>query len=450
MVQLPPAPDDAWGRFVGRTEGARELWIRPGHLTERHPAIELLCASEAIFVVARWAHEDFARVESLHWRVFGSFGWCVSAGSLASEDLDHAYDRDPEVHRAAVLADLADAFEAGRLVLHATTREHAPGPPPIEPIQPLAPPPLRPRPASTWIEVSLVDAEGRVVAEEPVLIVDPSGSRTTLTTGEQGVARLGGIDPGICEVSFPRIDGREWARKGEAFRPGSDAVAKVHRVGPAECMTRIAYDFGFRSPDTLYRHDSNLELRTLRPNPDLLWPGDEVQILERDERVDSAETGRRHGYRLVATARWLRVVLHDAHGRPLCDHPYVLRVEGRPPVNGSTQPDGLLEVPIPPWAVSASIETERWVWPVTIAALLPVREVADAGREGAQQRLQNLGFAATPTDTQRERGGAPAREEAPAPAFDPEVWRFQRSAGLTDRGSMDEATIDAAVRLHKV
>jgi hypothetical protein len=138
----------------------------------------------------------------------------------------------------------------------AVLRLEPPGQRPAPPAKPAPERPRIPEPKRepTWIEISLVDEAGDAVAEEAVLIVDPSGARQTLTTDEHGVARLGGIEPGICDVSFPRIDGREWARFGERFPEGSDALEKVHLAQADECMSRIAHAYRFRSPGTLYLH----------------------------------------------------------------------------------------------------------------------------------------------------------------------------------------------------
>lgn len=70
--------------------------------------------------------------------------------------------------------------------------------------------------------------------------------------------------PPICDVSFPRIDGRERSRFGEPFPGGSDAIETVQHAHADERTGRIAYAYKSRSPMTLYRHPCNAELRRLR------------------------------------------------------------------------------------------------------------------------------------------------------------------------------------------
>ena len=72
--------------------------------------------------------------------------------------------------------------------------------PPPEP-----PPAEAPVPELTWIEIELVDSEGRAVPAAKYAIELPDGSvrRGQLDAG--GRARVDGIQPGLCNVSFPAL-----------------------------------------------------------------------------------------------------------------------------------------------------------------------------------------------------------------------------------------------------
>lgn len=433
--RLPP-PDDWWGRFVcGRDGFGRLVWIRPGDLVENHAGIEHLEPRHALDVLEGWVQDKFHLVETIHDRAHGP-----------------PADLDPDRRRAVIVRTLREDVGSGWLVFHRERLED--GAPGTEPVQPSRPDPKQPsappwRPATTWIEIAVVEGDA-AVAREPVLLVDPAGQTHHLRTDDGGVARVDGIDPGLCDVSFPRIDGREWARLGQPFLEGSDAVARLHPAHADECMARIAHRYAFRSPDTLYHHPCNAGLRALRPNPYLLWPGDRVNILQREERTDAAETARRHTYRIAAAARWLRLILHDPQRSPLAAEPYVFDVDGRPPVSRVTGTDGALEEPIPPWATRATVRTRSFEWRLAIAELVPTTRVPDEGRRGARQRLWNLGYPVdlgaprmARTDTALDLESAPAN-------FDPEVWRFQRMAATSASGELDEATTDAAVALHRI
>ncbi len=67
------------------------------------------------------------------------------------------------------------------------------------------------RPDKTWIEIELVDSLGTPVPNEPYELVLAGGRTVRGRLDARGQARLDGIDPGECKLTFPEIDGREWA-----------------------------------------------------------------------------------------------------------------------------------------------------------------------------------------------------------------------------------------------
>jgi type VI secretion system secreted protein VgrG len=65
-----------------------------------------------------------------------------------------------------------------------------------------------------WIEIKLTDDKGKQVAGEPYRLVLPDGQ--TLAEGtldEKGFARVEGVDPGSCKVTFPNLDKSAWSPK---------------------------------------------------------------------------------------------------------------------------------------------------------------------------------------------------------------------------------------------
>lgn len=65
----------------------------------------------------------------------------------------------------------------------------------------------------SWIEIELVDETDRPVARERYRITLADG-RTLLEgkTNSNGEARITGIDPGICKVTFPDLDADAWEK----------------------------------------------------------------------------------------------------------------------------------------------------------------------------------------------------------------------------------------------
>jgi hypothetical protein len=57
-----------------------------------------------------------------------------------------------------------------------------------------------------WIEIELVDDDGKPVADELYFVELPDGSSLTGRTDGEGRARVEGVDPGTAKVSFPDLD----------------------------------------------------------------------------------------------------------------------------------------------------------------------------------------------------------------------------------------------------
>ena len=63
-----------------------------------------------------------------------------------------------------------------------------------------------------WIAIELVDQNGKPVPGEEYQITLPDGSPVEGDLDASGFARIDGIDPGTCSVSFPNLNGRDWKR----------------------------------------------------------------------------------------------------------------------------------------------------------------------------------------------------------------------------------------------
>jgi uncharacterized protein (DUF2345 family) len=68
-------------------------------------------------------------------------------------------------------------------------------------------------PKKTWFEVKLEDVEGKPVAGEPYKVTLPDGTVSEGTLDDKGKARIDGIDPGSCKVTFPNMDKTVWKPK---------------------------------------------------------------------------------------------------------------------------------------------------------------------------------------------------------------------------------------------
>ncbi len=66
----------------------------------------------------------------------------------------------------------------------------------------------------SWIEIELVDQDKKPVAGEPYRVTLPDGETVAEgTLDDKGRARVDGIDPGTCKVTFPNRDKASWSPK---------------------------------------------------------------------------------------------------------------------------------------------------------------------------------------------------------------------------------------------
>lgn len=98
------------------------------------------------------------------------------------------------------------------VVLRGEPVERARGPAPAAAPPPVREPPPPRAPEKTWIEFLLLDRKGNPVAGQPCRVKLADGSTQEARTDERGLARLHGIDPGDCELSFTRLAPDAWER----------------------------------------------------------------------------------------------------------------------------------------------------------------------------------------------------------------------------------------------
>ena len=65
----------------------------------------------------------------------------------------------------------------------------------------------------TWIEIELLDPDGNPIPNEQYQIELPGGSIRIGRLDSNGRAKVKGIDPGTCKVTFPNVDESIWKRK---------------------------------------------------------------------------------------------------------------------------------------------------------------------------------------------------------------------------------------------
>lgn len=167
-----------------------------------------------------------------------------------------------------------------------------------------------------------------------------------------------------------------------------------HIVQQGECLSSIAKQYGFSDRNTIYNDDRNSALRGLRPDPNVLFPGDRLTIPDKEPKLESCPTTRVHKFQLKRPEARLKLVVRDIDGVPLSGKKYKLTVAGT--LVEGVLPDGaLLDQPIPPDAVEGELTVwaeEEYpdfadTWKLKLGHLDPVETV-----QGLQARLNNLGY----------------------------------------------------------
>lgn len=222
-------------------------------------------------------------------------------------------------------------------------------------------------------------------------------------------------------------------------------MAKTHRVIQGESLSGIAKKYGFNDWRTIYKCQENTEFRRQRPNPNVIYPGDQVFIPSKDIKEENGNTGKRHIFRKKGSLTLLRLVLHGEDGQPLADVKYQLKIpirQGYKVYENTTRKDGLVKHEIPADADEGELTLwidkedlgEGYTLPIKISHLDPVEEIT-----GVQARLNNLGFECGAID-----GLLGSKTEDAIKAFQ-EQYKEQ---GLKANGIADEQTRAKLQELH--
>ncbi len=213
-------------------------------------------------------------------------------------------------------------------------------------------------------------------------------------------------------------------------------MATRHLVQQGEHLSQLAGLYGFRSYKPIWNHPENAELRRVRPNPNVLLPGDQVYIPDKSQKVEACPTDRSHSFKLAKGQLRLRLVLRDFDNKELTNLQCEIKVDG---VSTSLTTDarGRVEVPISPTAKEATLVFKDPLLPfnlsvpIKIGFLDPVTEIS-----GQQGRLSNLGYIASPL------------EEVDDTIFAHAVQEFQCDLGLPVTGVCDGATQAKLKEIH--
>lgn len=204
----------------------------------------------------------------------------------------------------------------------------------------------------------------------------------------------------------------------------------THVVKQGDHISRIAEQYGFYDYLTIWNDAANAALRQKRKNPNVLLPGDEIVIPDKQLKTVTAATGVKHKFVIKEQTIMLRLVLRDLNSEPIANAPCTLEVEGAS-FNLTTNGQGMIEQRIPKTAESGRITFEQFVIPIRIGHLDPVEELS-----GWRARLNNLGYHAGQSDDPNDLRLISAIEE------------FQIDYGLETKGVCNATTQAKLKEIH--
>ena len=206
----------------------------------------------------------------------------------------------------------------------------------------------------------------------------------------------------------------------------------AYTVQQGDHLSGIAEQFGFQKLETIWNHANNAQLKQLRKNPHILFPGDIVFIPDKTDKTAPAPTTKLSTFQIDISKLKLNLKLMDVNDDPIASKPVTLTVEGAVVPPPATDGGGETSSQIKKSAKDATLVVGDLEIPLKIGHLDPVDK-----QSGQIARLNNLGY---------EAGDA---ETVDIDAFESAVEEFQCDAGIKPiTGNCDGTTQGKLVAVH--
>lgn len=215
-----------------------------------------------------------------------------------------------------------------------------------------------------------------------------------------------------------------------------------HIVKQGEHLSGIADQYGFSDYKPIWNHSANAALKALRKNPNVLYPGDQLQIPDGDEKHYTRGVDQRHRFVVHGTPLKLQLKLEELYGKLLADVPYRLQAEEQS-ATGHTDGQGMVRHGIGKQLKKGTLVISEQVTahgqnltldrelPLMVGHLDPIEKPS-----GQLARLANLGY---------YWGSLTASD---ADSFESAIEEFQCEQGLPVTGECDSATQAKLQEMH--
>jgi len=218
-------------------------------------------------------------------------------------------------------------------------------------------------------------------------------------------------------------------------------MATYHTVKQGEHLSGIAKRYGFSDYRTIWDHGQNAGLKKKRENPNVIFPGDQLFIPDREQKQEARPTDQTHRFQVNRPPLKLRLVLEDLYEKPIASAKCELHIESVTH-ELTTDGQGRIEKDVAPDAQRAFLiihdrqtPVNDLTIPVNIGHLDPVDEVS-----GQAARLNNLGYFAGPIEDKTD--------EQNKARFQSAVEEFQCDHALAVDGKCGPATQAKLKQVH--
>jgi hypothetical protein len=214
-------------------------------------------------------------------------------------------------------------------------------------------------------------------------------------------------------------------------------VAGNYTVQQGDHVFKVAKVFGFSDYQTIWNDPNNADLKQQRQNPNVLFPGDSLYIPDREQRVESRPTDKKHPFKKTTKGLKLRLTLVDLYEKPIANASCVLAL-GSDSSNVTTDGSGKIEQDIQPTDHDAILVIQDEQTPLNNTQI--AIKIGDLDPEdkisGQIARLNNLGYSA---------GDVQKPDQT---AFESAVEEFQCDNGLTVDGICGPITYAKLKQVH--
>jgi N-acetylmuramoyl-L-alanine amidase len=176
-------------------------------------------------------------------------------------------------------------------------------------------------------------------------------------------------------------------------------MAQNYTVQQGDHLSKLAKKFGFSDYHTIWDHPNNADLKQTRQNPNVLYPGDNLFIPDRELRTESRSTDQKHQFKAKKPNLKLRLVLEDMYEKPIAGAKCIVTLGGDSK-EITTDGSGRIEEAIPADVHEGTlvIQGDQTPFnniqiPILVGNLDPVDTIS-----GQIARLNNLGYFAGDPD----------------------------------------------------